>query len=116
MVWFTVNGGYSRESHKLKGEVEILASNDLRFLGNKLNSLSVQGSRADLQGTGKLARKDGTYSFMICAVDGGWPGRQDRIRIKIWNSAGVLFDTDPGQADATAPSHTLDAGRIVVRQ
>jgi hypothetical protein len=117
MVWFQVSAWFNRDAHKLRGEVEVdVPGSDLKFVGRTIDAFTVWGSRSDLSGTGRLGRRGGTagYSYLVTAIDGGSPGRQDRLRIKIWNRTGVLFDTDPGLGDGADPAHALDLGRIVV--
>ena len=57
-------------------------------------------------------------SFAICAIDGHQVergGGTDRVRIRIWDEKGVIFDTDPGTPVGDAPTLVPRPGRIVVK-
>ncbi len=116
-VWFDVSAKNSTE-HGLRGHVGVhvpKAHFDLN--STAITQLVVNGTRADVSGTGKLNGRR-RVSFIVCAVDGG-RGEQstgtDRIRIKVWDESGVLFDTDPGMPSTGDPTAVPRPGRIVVK-
>ena len=89
-------------------------SGDLNFHSTSYEWLVVGGSQATYMGTGTVNGNDG-YSFMVSTVDGGKAG-PDRFRIKIWetDSGTVVFDNQPGGADADAAMHPITKGSIVI--
>jgi hypothetical protein len=116
LAWFQVSGRFTQENHEPQGEFVIdVPRSEVRFIGRTFDALTVRGPRADLRGSGRLERREGTYSYLVTAIDGGGSAGSDRIRIKIWNGPNVLLDTDPGLAETAEPTRSLDLGRIVVR-
>jgi hypothetical protein len=116
MAWFQVSGGFNQDNHEPRGALVIdVPRRGVKFIGQTFEALTVQGPRADLRGTGRLERRNGTYRYLVTAIDGGGSGDRDRIRIKIWNGSDVLLDTDPGVADTAEPTRSIGVGRIEVR-
>jgi YVTN family beta-propeller protein len=95
---------------------------DLRFRSSSYAWLVVAGSRAQFKGTGTI-NDQGSYGFMITAVDGG-PGNRggDRFRIKIWDrdtDDAVVYDNQVACSDTTdaaLPCTGLLGGNIVIHR
>ena len=78
--------------------------------------LVVTGAKAQLRGSGRL-NGSGVYSFQISALDGRELGSSgpDRLRIRIWDSAGLLvYDNQRGAPDGAEPTSVLGGGSIAV--
>jgi hypothetical protein len=73
--------------------------------------LVVAGSKAMYKGTGTVNGVGG-YSFILTAIDGS----PDRLRMKIVNSGGVLYDNQHGGGDDGTASTTLSGGSIVIHR
>jgi hypothetical protein len=83
----------------------------LNFVGTKFEWLIVNGSKAQIKGTGFVNRTGG-YSFIISVID----GRPDKFRIKIWDktTGEVIYDNQPGAADDANPTTKVQGGSIVI--
>lgn len=88
---------------------------DLTFHSGDLDSLIIAGERAVLTGRGTVNGTAG-YLFLVSVVDDGSHPGQDLFRIKIWQdgSGTVLYDTQPGAADAAPATTPLGGGSIVI--
>ncbi len=73
--------------------------------------LVASGGQAQFQGTGTLNGAAG-YTFLVTAIDGSIAGGPDRIRIKVWNAYGVVYDNQPGAPNNAAPTMPLGGGNI----
>ncbi|MGE0555958.1 MAG: hypothetical protein AB7R55_21220 [Gemmatimonadales bacterium] len=71
--------------------------------------LIVAGGKAMYKGTGTV-NGTGSYQFMMSAIDGS----PDRLRMRIWSDAGVLFDNQVGDTDDADPLTALSGGSIVI--
>jgi hypothetical protein len=51
-------------------------------------------------------------------IDGDQPGGggTDRLRMKIWDGGGVVFDNQQGASDSDDPVTALSGGSIVIHQ
>lgn len=76
--------------------------------------LVVAGSKAQFKGIGVVNGLPG-YSFMLTAIDGD-AGAPDRLRMKIWNAGGLVFDNQLGAGDGDDPVTALAGGNIVVHK
>lgn len=116
-IWLAVNSWVSQHSNNPRGAVEIVVPNaDLRLRSSAVERLLVTGSKAEIRGRARLNKK-GEYQFLVVVLDGSRTGRErrDRVRVKVWNAAGVLLDTDPGAPDDREPKVELTRGRIHLR-
>ena len=114
---FVVSARYSREHNRLRSEFAFAAPRaKFRFRANSADLFTVTGGLAELRGTGRV-KDQGEASFLVRAVDSHrtGAGRTDRIRIKIWNAGGVLFDSDPGSPETADPATVVERGGIVIR-
>jgi hypothetical protein len=77
--------------------------------------LVITGAKAQLRGSGRL-NGSGDYSFQISAVDGQLGSSEpDRLRIRIWDSSGLLvYDNQRGAPDGAEPTSVLGGGSITV--
>ncbi len=83
----------------------------LNFHSNDYEWLVVAGSKAMYKGTGTVNGVGG-YSFILTAIDGS----PDRLRMKIRNSGGVLYDNQHGADDDGTASTVLSGGSIVIHR
>ena len=117
-VWFELEARISKEGHRLRGGVGVdIPRARFRFVSTEVTKLAVKGTRAELSGVGRLNGRR-RVSFAISAVDGHQGERgtgTDRVRIKIWDEQGVLFDTNPGLPMSGDPTVVPRPGRIVVK-
>ena len=69
-----------------------------------------------VKGVGRLERDRGTYAYVLSVVDAGGR-REDRFRLKIWNSTTgkVVFDNQPGAPIDAPADKKIGDGRILVR-
>ena len=57
------------------------------------------------------------YSFLLTAYDGQRPGGDgsDRLRLKIWNAGGSVYDNASGSDDlGQSPLQPIGGGSIVI--
>ena len=92
-----------------------LKAGDLSFHSKVQDWLIVSGSKARYQGTGTVNGRSG-HSFQITVWDGKDDGSPDRFRIRIWNSAGVVYDNQRGDGDDADAEMTLGGGSIVIHK
>ncbi len=96
-------------------EFQIKIAN-LNFQSISYDWLVVAGARAQYKGTGTI-NGAGTYSFLLTAIDGQLSGGgNDRFRIKIWDTGGIIYDNQIGVGDNDNPTTTLGGGNIVIHK
>ena len=62
-----------------------------------------------LAGTGTVGVTP--YNFLVSAID----GTPDRLRVKIWDNSGVLYDDQPGAPDPTPPTVSVSpTGNVII--
>jgi hypothetical protein len=86
---------------------------DFKFMSRSYQWLVVAGSKAVFKGDGSIEHMDGTFKFMLTAVDSA----QDKFRIKIWDSLTdvVIYDNKRGQGDDAEPT-IIGGGSIVIHR
>jgi hypothetical protein len=78
--------------------------------------LTLSSTRATFQGTGSFNGESG-YGFLVSVRDGGSPGTNDRIRVKIWEPDGdVVYDSQPGAEISAQPTARLTSGNLTVHK
>jgi PKD repeat protein len=78
--------------------------------------LLVEANRATFQGEGTFNGTPG-YGFLVSVIDGGSPGRKDRIRVWIWDEDGdTVYDSQPGAPASAAPTAQPTSGNLVVHK
>lgn len=89
----------------------------MNFHATSYDWLVVAGARAQYTGVGTI-NGAGSYRFMMTLIDGqvSGGGGQDRLRMKIWDETGILFDNQQGGADSDDPSTALAGGNIVIHK
>ncbi len=93
----------------------VFHSAGMTFTSTSYDWLVVSGNRAQYKGTGVVTgtrSSDGTYTFILTAVDGGTS--PDLFRIKVFRDGGLLYDNQSGAPDGVAPATALGGGSIVV--
>lgn len=91
---------------------------DFEFDSTSYEWLVVSGARAQYKGTGVIKNRAGTFNFLLTVIDGDQPGGGglEKFRIKISDSAGVIYDNQMGAADSADPSTVIASGHIVIRK
>ncbi|MBG6110231.1 hypothetical protein IWX84_001096, partial [Flavobacterium sp. CG_9.10] len=113
---------YKKGSNIPEGNTEFqFQAGNLNFASSTYvsGSLVIAGSQAIYKGIGTI-NGSGSYNFMVSAVDGqiSGGGGLDKFRIKIWNSAGVIYDNNKGVSDNGTPTDAtkLGGGSIVIHE
>ena len=85
----------------------------LTFHSTSYQWLVIAHGRAQLKGLGRIDG-EGTFGLLVTATDGR--GREDRVRLKIWDmtTGRVVYDSQPGAADDADPIALVQGGAIVV--
>jgi hypothetical protein len=93
---------------------------NLNFHSASYEWLVISGAKAQYKGTGTVNGGAG-YNFFITGWDGqatNNAGGVDKIRVRIWNSSGVLYDNQvacTSQADNADPCTALGGGNIMIK-
>jgi hypothetical protein len=107
---------YARGATVPSGQTELqLQSARLDFHSSAYEWLVITGGKAQFKGTGTVNGAAG-YSFLVTVADGKLSGGPSRFRIKIWNAAGIVYDSAPGapdDVDAANPA-ILGGGSVVI--
>jgi len=102
------------------GETEFqFQTGNLNFHSTAYEWLVVAGARAQYKGSGTIKGMNGTFGFMLTAIDGqvAGGGGVDKFRMKIWDSNGaIVYDNQLGLNDDGDPTTTLGGGSIVVHK
>jgi hypothetical protein len=113
---FGLNVRYPRRSDAPRGNLNvIIAGRQFRSAG--FDWLVIRGATARMEGRGTIDG-NGEYGFGVTLLDAtSLPaGRNDRIRIRIWDrhTEEIIYDTQPGAAQDAAPTIELGGGSIVI--
>jgi len=83
------------------------------FKSSSYDWLVVAGSKAIFKGDGTIEGMEGTYKFMLTAID----DTQDKFRIKIWNpeTDDIIYDNKRGENDDAEPT-VIGGGSIVIHK
>ncbi|MEM0449120.1 MAG: PKD domain-containing protein [Methanomassiliicoccales archaeon] len=86
----------------------------LNFKSSSYQWLVIAGTKAIFKGTGTI-NGEGSYSFMISAIDGGTKA-PDMFRIKIWDAATgeLVYDNMLGASETADPTTAISGGSIVI--
>jgi streptogramin lyase len=87
----------------------------MTFSSTSYDWLVVSGTRAQYKGTGVVTGTgtyDGTYKFILTALDGGTS--PDLFRMKILHDDDVLYDNQMSAPDGATPATALSGGSIVI--
>ena len=89
----------------------------MNFHATAYDWLVTAGARAQYKGTGTI-NGTGAYAFLLTAIDGDQTGGGgvDRLRMKIWDASGVVFDNQLGAPDSDDPATALSGGSIVIHK
>ena len=118
---FGFSSKYFKGASNPKGETQIeFKLGGMEFNAVNFDYLSISGARAQFKGFGKL-NGGGAYNFILTVIDGQLPegGGVDRFRLKITNKAtgAVVYDSQPGDSDAAAPTTPVGpGGDIIIRK
>jgi hypothetical protein len=84
----------------------------LSFRSTSYAYLVVSGPKAMLKGRGTIEGRAGTYEFLLTAIDSD-ASEGAKLRVKVWNSTGVVYDSQPIAPDIADPT-TPATGAIIV--
>ncbi len=89
----------------------------MNFHATSYDWLVVAGAKAQYKGFGTI-NGAGNYGFMLTAWDGqvSGGGGVDRLRMRIWDTTGIVYDNQAGAADSDAPTTALAGGSIVIHK
>jgi hypothetical protein len=89
----------------------------MRFASTAYEWMVIAGARVQYKGTGTINGEPG-YNFLLTAVDGNVQGGggSDRLRLKIWNSGGIVYDNQMNGPDNSDPTTILGEGSIVIHR
>ena len=95
---------------------------NLNLHSSSYDWLVVGGARAQYKGTGTI-NNEGSYRFMLTAIDGQLPGGDgvDKFRIRIWTHdyplpEDLIYDNQIGDADTSDPTTAIAGGSIVIHK
>jgi hypothetical protein len=108
---------YKKGATVPSGNVEFhFVVGDMNFNSKNFNWLVVAGCKAKLKGSGTI-NGEGSYGFMISAIDGDDDDKDDTFRIKIWDkddNDAVVYDNQMDDDEGNDPTTKLGGGNIVV--
>jgi hypothetical protein len=116
---FGFQSKYARGATVPSGNTQFrFRAGDFEFDSIAYEWLVVAGARAQYMGTGVIKNQTGTFNFVLTTIDGDLPGGggTDKFRIKITDSAGVVYDNQMGTVDSADPSTVIASGHIVIRK
>lgn len=89
----------------------------MNFHSSAYDWLVVAGARAQYKGIGTINGVGG-YSFLMTVIDGQRPGGggTDKLRMKVWDGNGIVYDNQTGGADQDDPTTALSGGSIVIHK
>lgn len=89
----------------------------LGFVSTKYTWLTVGGPLAQFKGEGTVNGVAG-YQFLVTAVDGDVTGGGgvDKVRVRIWNASGVVYDNQGAQGEDSSAATALGGGSIVIHK
>lgn len=110
---FAFDARYGNDRVTPRGSVDLTANGGaFHFTAATVQWIVVSGNKATARGTGTIAGRAGTFQFLLVARDGG---AGDGVRLKVWDAAGaVLYDNQPGAADAADAVSPLGGGNVQV--
>jgi streptogramin lyase len=91
---------------------------DLNFHSTSYYWLVVGGAKAQYKGIGTI-NGEGTYGFMLTAIDGNLKGNHiDTFRIKIWDigTGTIVYDNQMGVSDSGDPTTAISGGSIIIHK
>jgi len=113
---FTIAAGYLRNATAPTGITLFnYSAAALNFVGGAYQWLVVSGNRAWWRGTGVVTINGVSQpaDFLLAVVDGAGAAA-DRLRIKIWNPGGTIYDGQPGAPDAAPAAPLVSAGPLAI--
>jgi hypothetical protein len=113
---FNFDFGANIDKHgKLKGDAGFdFDAAGFSFDATSVDSMVITGPTAVISGKGKVKGAGSGYSFLVTCYDSSAPGGSgsDKIRVKVWKGANVVYDSQPTAPDTAAPTTELGNGRI----
>lgn len=110
---------YLRKSPFPQGKIDFaLKDAGFKFHSKDFSYLVVSGNRGEFAGNGSV-NGGGGYAFIATLVDGNIRNLEgDRFRLKVWDkvSGNVVYDSQPGDLNNSAPVNGLLRGNIIVHQ
>lgn len=104
---------YFKKATLPKGETrfEIKVGN-FEFTALNYEYMVIQGSKAQMKGTGKITGLQSGVNFILTVVDNG---DVDLVRMKIFNknTGEIYYDNEPGKGEAAEPTTVTGLGSVV---
>lgn len=113
----TLEARYGRDAAAPSGTLVLHARGERLVLASeRMSWLVLTPGVATLSGTGRLAGRSAPVSFLVTVVDGKEAGGADRVRVKLWDASGVIYDNLPGAVDGSTSGVALGGGNVDVKQ
>lgn len=96
---------YFKKATLPKGETRLeIKVGEFEFTALNFDYMSINGSRAQMMGIGKITGGQSGINFILTVIDNG--DATDYIRLKIYNknNGEVFYDNQPGASDAASPT------------
>lgn len=93
-----------------------LAAAKFNFKATSFDWLVVTGGTAQIRGSGSI-NGAGDYGMLLSVIDGTRSGSgSDNLRMKVWDKSKgtIIYDSQLGAAELSAPGSVLMGGRIVI--
>lgn len=90
---------------------------DLNLHAKTFHWLTVSGGYVQFAVAATINGEEG-YEFLATLVDGKIAGGTDSLRMKVWNAATgeTVFDSEPGENEASEPHLEVQGGSIVIHK
>ena len=100
--------------HLSKHQFHFNAGN-LNFESTSYEWLVISGNKAQCRGAGTI-NGIGGFQFSLTSIDGNQPGGgEDKLRIRIWDHTGVIYDNQFNTPESDDPTTVLGGGNIVIQ-
>jgi Tol biopolymer transport system component/PKD repeat protein len=124
---FGFTSRYKPGTNEVTGKTQFrFQAGSLHFQSDVYDWLVVSGARAQFKGIGSIKGLDGSYRFMLTAIDGdiNGGGGADKFRIKIWSinedgsDGDVIYDNqvDDDSSDSADPTTVITSGQITIQK
>ncbi|MBB1287361.1 T9SS type A sorting domain-containing protein [Flavisolibacter sp. BT320] len=88
----------------------------MNFKSTSYEWLVISGSKAQYKGVGTINGGSDEYGFILTVIDGALVSSTtpDKLRIKIWNASGTVYDNQMGAALDADATTAIDNGSIII--
>jgi hypothetical protein len=116
---FGFAANYFKKSTNPKGETQfVFKVGDFEYNAVNFEYLALNNNTAQIKGNGRITGLQSGISFIMTVLDGAATGKEDKIRMKIYNknTGEVYYDNQPGASDADLPTMAVGANSTIVVQ